>query len=287
MGFIIRNLSKSYGGQTALDAISLDLPNGIIALLGANGSGKSTLLRILSTLLHADQGTIVFDGFTYPQHQRQLRTSIGYLPQDVEFPDALTPRRLLTHLATLRKADPEPILNQLALDAIADRPFSQLSKGQIRLVAIAQAFLGSPRLLLLDEPLKGLDMRQRERVLAFCRQQSSTIIFSTHIPNEIEAMNAQTVIILKAGRVLFCDTPEQLSRLAVGFVHEICLSVEAFQQLSPSFIISHQAISGEWMKLRIVGPIITFASEKTPVAPSLEDSYLFISQITPQSGEED
>jgi len=204
----IQGLSKSYSSQVALQNMTLNLKPGIVAVLGLNGAGKTTLLRCLASLTKPDLGQLWFDGLPYSQNLALLRGQIGYLPQDLDLPASLTPRRLLEYLATLKNITEDSQVNQmlstLGLEEIADWPFARLSSGQVRLAGIAQAFLGRPKLLLLDELTHGLDVEERERVFALARQPvpGRLILYSTHEPADAGRL-ADQVIVLRQGQVTF------------------------------------------------------------------------------------
>lgn len=270
----INGVTKHYGAQIALDQVTLTLQGGVVAILGANGSGKSTLLKILATLLKSDVGEIQFDALNYSQHQRELRAQIGYLPQDMEFPELLTPRKLFAHLATLRGGNIAQVIAQFQLEPIIDREFHQLSSGQIRLVGIAQTVLGSPRLLLLDELTRGLDVTQRGRVFRRLQADNRLMLFSTHIPNEVEWGGAQTVIILHQGKILYCGAVEKLLELAKGSVYEVDIPTEK-QHLYDAHIITQRiTLNHSQMRLRLIGH--PPHDKITAVLPTLEDAYLFV-----------
>jgi len=273
MALIVRSLSKHYGSQVALRSVDLTLSEGVVALLGPNGSGKSTLLQVLATLCKPDAGELSFDGWVYGQQQRSLRAHIGYLPQDFEMPDALTPRRLLTYLAQLRGGEVSRVLDALHLEAFVDQPFRKLSSGQIRLVGIAQALLGNPRLLLLDELSRGLDVVERERTYRILAEFGKLTIFSTHIPEEAERI-AQTVVVLHEGQVQFCGGVETLRASAVGQVYELYVSTEKLPQMMTLMPISRIILHGSYSLVRSVGK--PTQSGATVVAPSLEDAYLLL-----------
>lgn len=229
MALTLRGVSKAYGAQAALRGVDLTLDGGVIALLGANGSGKSTLLRLLATLTQLDVGEMRFGGCVYPRDAQRLRAQIGYLPQEFEMAEGLTPRRLLTYLAGLRGGDLRGVVTALRLDALLSTPFEKLSGGQTRLVGIAQAFLGTPRLLLLDELTRGLDIVERERVFHLVSRTvtsgSDTVaIFSTHVPEEAETI-ASTVVVLDAGCVRYCGSVDGLRERGGGAVEAGYLDV--------------------------------------------------------------
>jgi ABC-2 type transport system ATP-binding protein len=273
MALIVRNLSKRYGAQATLRGVDLTLSGGVVALLGPNGSGKSTLLQALATLCKPDTGELSFEGWVYGQHQRSLRANIGYLPQEFEMPDTLTPRRLLTYLARLRGGEVGQVVEALRLEAFVDQPFRKLSGGQLRLVGIAQALLGNPKLLLLDELARGLDAVERERVFRVVTTCGKLTIFSTHIPEEAERI-AQTVIVLHEGQVLFCGAVETLRAYAIGQVYELSASRETLPQMMASLSVSRITPHQSHPLLRVVGE--PSSPEATVVAPSLEDAYLLL-----------
>jgi ABC-type multidrug transport system ATPase subunit len=218
----IQGLSKSYGSRVALRDVTIEITPGKVALLGPNGSGKTTLLRCLATLLQPDNGGLWFDGLPYAQNSPWFRSQIGYLPQELHFPHNLTPRQLLEYLGTLKNISEsgqvDYLLSALGLKSVADRPFGRLSGGQIRLTGIAQAFLGKPSLLLLDELTRGLDVEERERVFALARKSSSgrLIVFSTHDPPDVERFTEQAIV-LQQGRVIFSGKTEDLHHHIPGY----------------------------------------------------------------------
>lgn len=275
MALVIRGLRKAYGSLVALDGIDLTLEGGVVALLGANGSGKSTLLRILATMTRADSGDVAFDGWSYALHERQLRAQIGYLPQTLEFPEMLTPRKLLNHLARLRGAalDPDTLLR---VEAFLDQPFHRLSGGQQRMVGIVQAFLGAPRLLLLDEFVRGLDMTERESAFRLIGQRGALLIFSTHIPAEIESLGARQVIVLDRGRILFYGTVEALRAAAAGFVYEIRVPKEQVAAISASRLVSRITPNGSHVRMRVIAE--PDSADAVAITPTLEDAYLWLTR---------
>ncbi len=218
----IQGLSKSYGSQVALRDVTLELMPGTVALLGPNGSGKTTLLRCLASLVKPDNGGLWFNGLPYTQNFPWLRGQLGYVPQELDFPHNLTPRQLLEYLGTLKNISEsgqvDYLLSALGLKSVADRPFGRLSGGQIRLTGIAQAFLGKPSLLLLDELTRGLDVEERERVFALARKSSSgrLIVFSTHDPPDVERFTEQAIV-LQQGRVIFSGKTEDLHHHIPGY----------------------------------------------------------------------
>jgi len=163
----LREISKSYEGTPVLHPISLVLHEGVTAILGPNGAGKTTLMRIIATVLEPDKGTIRYNGLQGETALAAIRCQAGYLPQSLELPRYLTPCHLLRYAASLkrlsvREEDILGLLDKLGLGQHVNQPLAQLSDGQRRLVAMAQAFLGWPKMVLLDEFSAGLDVEEKE-----------------------------------------------------------------------------------------------------------------------------
>ncbi len=278
MSLHLHHISKAYNGHIALEDINLTLDQGVVALLGANGSGKTTLLRLLATLDLPDTGTIRWRNLDYGSNLDWMRQQIGYLPQALELPEHLTPYRLLHYLAQMRHVSPaavDEIVSKLALDAITHKRLSQLSGGQLRLVGIAQALLGQPELLLLDELSSGLDVVEREQVYRLLSNRNKLTIFSTHIAEEAERI-AQTVIVLHEGKVGFCGTVNTLLASAANHVYEYQVTDEVIPEGLHNLVTTRIIPNGSSVLVRTIGKLPQ--STATPVAPTLEDAYLWLIQ---------
>ena len=275
----VRNLSKAYGAEHALRNVSLSIVpgDGLIALLGANGSGKSTLLRVLATAIPPDSGEISFARHSYAGDLRPVRQLIGYLPQALDLPGTLTAFKVLHYLARLKgvpdRVESLKLLDALGLSALADKPLSQLSSGQLRMVGIAQALIGNPRLLLLDECLRGLDTHERERVIRLLRTRSTETVtlFSSHVPAEVERIAAR-VIVLAHGSVLFAGEVSALTAQAAGCVYELRIDARELSGVMQHLTISRVQRQGDQAVLRVM------STHPLPngvlVPPTLEDAYL-------------
>ncbi|GAP06349.1 ABC-type multidrug transport system, ATPase component [Anaerolinea thermolimosa] len=204
----IEKLSKSFGTRFALKNVNLELTSGCVAVFGPNGSGKTTLLRCLATVLRPDNGHLWFDKLSYARNMQSIRSQVGYLPQELHFPNYLSGRQILNYLAALKESctaeQIEDLLITLGLQKISNKPLSSLSHGEMRLIGIAQALLGKPRLILLDEPIRGLDVKERDRVFSLLRrnQQGRLILYTTHDVEDITRI-ADRVILLFGGEVVF------------------------------------------------------------------------------------
>jgi len=210
----LRGVGKSFKGTAALDGVDLDLHLGVTGLLGPNGAGKTTLLRILATVLGADTGTVRILGRDPAQGSQRtdIRRRLGYLPQELGYPRGFTAYGFVDYMAVLKEWD-EPglrrdqvrrALDQVGLADLSTKRIRALSGGQRRRVGLAQALLGEPQLLVLDEPTTGLDPEQRvllRRVLAEVGR-TATVVVATHQTEDVAAL-CERVAILDGGAVRF------------------------------------------------------------------------------------
>jgi ABC-type multidrug transport system ATPase subunit len=276
MSLALEHITKRYGSQNALENVSLSLDGGVVALLGPNGSGKTTLLRLLATLDQPDAGAMQWRGQDYRVSLSALRHQIGYLPQILELPDHLTPHRLLHYLAQIRNAPSgavDELIHALSLQPLADKRIAQLSGGQLRRVGVAQAFLGHPKLLLLDELSSGLDVNERERVYRLLPGDNKLTLFSTHIPEEVERI-AQRLVILHEGRIVFFGTVGAL-KASVETCYEISTSPREAQHIMQQTKVSRILHQDGCVTLRVMEHCTGSASAH-PVEPSLEDAYFLL-----------
>ena len=190
----INNVTKQYGSFTALQGVDLQIEPGVFGLLGPNGAGKSTLMRILTTLQPADSGHIEYDGLSW-QKQHLVRDIIGYLPQKFSLYKHLKVKEALTHVAVLKgiktpRDSVQDVLHRVNLEEHQNKKIGALSGGMIRRLGIAQAILGNPQIMIVDEPTAGLDPEERIRFRNILQTlgTSKTIIISSHIVEDIETV---------------------------------------------------------------------------------------------------
>lgn len=204
----IKHITKSYGSKTVLKDISLNFNSGIIGLLGPNGAGKTTLLRIMATVTEASSGEILFDGKSVIG--KKLREKIGYLPQQFSFYRDLSVYESLEHIAYMKEIEKNKIHSQIdkCLERVnlEDRKKTKvgtLSGGMLRRMGIAQALLGDPEVILVDEPTAGLDPEERIRFreLLFEMKKERLVFISTHIVGDIEGI-CDDLVIMNEGMVL-------------------------------------------------------------------------------------
>ncbi|PZG11778.1 ABC transporter ATP-binding protein [Nonomuraea aridisoli] len=231
----ISDLTKTYGGRPVLDGLDLTLGPGITGLLGPNGAGKTTLLRCLATTLAPDGGAVRAFGLDpgVPMQRTALRRRLGYLPQDPGFYPHFTAFDLVDYVAILkeltdrrqRHAEVRRVLAEVELTGQSRTKVRKLSGGMRQRLALAQALLGEPDLLILDEPTVGLDPEQRMlfRALVSRLGEDRTVVLSTHQTEDVAAL-CERVIVLRDGRVAFDGTPGELAGVAAG---QVWLSDEA------------------------------------------------------------
>lgn len=206
----LENITKSYRGRTVLREVSLELPCGIYGLLGPNGAGKSTLMNIITGNLVPEKGRVLWDGEDIRSLGARFRSLIGYAPQQQGLYETFTGRRFLAYLAALKGIpgrevgrEIERVLAMVNLEDAADRPLRTYSGGMKQRILIAQALLGDPKCIVLDEPTAGLDPRERVRVRERIRAISGKriILVSTHVVSDIEPI-AEEILLLKAGKLV-------------------------------------------------------------------------------------
>jgi ABC-type multidrug transport system ATPase subunit len=206
----IRSLTKTYpGGTQALSDVSLTLPAGVLGLLGANGAGKTTLMSIIATVVKPTRGTVLWEGKDVVSDPGSVRRALGYLPQDFGVYDRLTAREFLSYLGRLKgiperslRARVSALLELVNLHGVADRRLGGFSGGMRQRVGIAQALLGDPKLVIVDEPTAGLDPEERVRFRNLLSDLGGEriVILSTHIVSDVEA-TATGIALIDQGRL--------------------------------------------------------------------------------------
>jgi ABC-2 type transport system ATP-binding protein len=270
----LTGVGKSYGRTSALTDVNLTLTRGITGLLGPNGAGKTTMLRILATALGADAGTIRILGEdpTTPEGRVAIRRRLGYVPQETGFPRGFTAFAFVDYIAILKEwSDPAAretevrrVVDLVGLTDVATKRVGSLSGGQRRRVVLAQALLGRPDLLVLDEPTAGLDPAQRGRLRDVLGRagESATVLISTHQTEDVAAL-CERVVVLDAGRILFDGAVSDLIGQAAG---RVWMATER----DPDARYSWRTGSG---RVRNVGDPPPSAEV---IEPALEDAYLLL-----------
>lgn len=268
-------VTKRYRGITALDAVDLSLRPGITGLLGPNGAGKTTLLRILATVLAPDAGEVRLLGRTPSASAplAEIRRRLGYLPQEMGFPRSFSCFAFVDYMAVLkewvssgpRHEEVRRVLDLVDLGDVSARRIRALSGGQRRRVGLAQALLGVPELLLLDEPTTGLDPEQRVslRQVLSAAGERSTVLLSTHQTEDVAAL-CDRVIVLDGGRILHDGGVSDLVATATG-------RVWLADAPDPDARASWRTGTGKYRNVGVAAPEGSRRAE-----PTLEDAYLLL-----------
>nr|WP_315475863.1 ABC transporter ATP-binding protein [uncultured Undibacterium sp.] len=278
----IKNLNKVYAnGVHAINNVNLEIPNGLFGLLGPNGAGKSSLMRTIATLQEPDTGSIDFNGLNVLQDKEGLRRQLGYLPQDFGVYPKVSAEDLLNHFAVLkgitnkadRKQSVEALLRQTNLWEARKRGLGTYSGGMRQRFGIAQALLGSPKLVIVDEPTAGLDPDERNRFLNLLSEigEQVVVILSTHIVEDVTDLCPRMAMIAK-GQVLVQGEPQAAIELLQNKVWRCSVSKEALPSYQEKFtVLTTRLVAGK--------PQINVYSETQPddgfrqVEANLEDVY--------------
>jgi ABC-type multidrug transport system ATPase subunit len=279
---VINNLQKTYpNGVKALAGVSLSIGNGLFGLLGPNGAGKSSLMRTLATLQLPDQGTISFDGINILQNPQAMRSQLGYLPQDFGVYPKISAVDLLDHLAILkgltvkstRKEQVGALLQQTNLFDSRHRAVSTFSGGMKQRFGIAQALLGNPQLLIVDEPTAGLDPQERNRFHNLLNEigENRVVILSTHIVEDVHDL-CPAMAVLAKGKLILQGKPAELTDLLRDHIWQKTIDKSLIADYADRFkVISTKIVAG---KTRVfvwatACPEIGFE----PFYPGLEEVY--------------
>lgn len=282
MDLVIRDLCKTYAnGVKALDGVSLTIPRGMFGLLGPNGAGKSTLMRTLATLQEADSGSVSLGELDVLKQHTAVRRLLGYLPQEFGVYPKVSAWAMLDHLATLkgitrrreRHELVSAMLHRVNLYQHRRKGLAGFSGGMKQRFGIAQALLGDPRLLIVDEPTAGLDPGERNRFYNLLSEvgENVVVILSTHIVQDVKELCSQMAVIHQ-GQVLYAGSPSDAERELSGRIWSKSIAktdLETYQQ-------RHQIIS---TKLVAGRPRIRILSDTNPgnefesMEPDLEDVF--------------
>jgi len=278
----IRDLSKTYqNGVQALKNVSLDIPNGMFGLLGPNGAGKSTLMRTIATLQDPDNGSIRLNNLDVLGDKPAARRQLGYLPQEFGVYPKVTAEAMLEHFAVLkgviarpeRKALVDALLRQVNLWEVRKRRLGTFSGGMRQRFGIAQALIGAPKLIIVDEPTAGLDPEERNRFLNLLAEigENVVVILSTHIVEDVTDLCPRMAIIA-LGQVLISGEPAEAMRALDGRVWRRTVANAALEEYKRRFTVLSTRLNGG-------KTIVHVLSEARPeegfemVAPDLEDVY--------------
>jgi ABC-2 type transport system ATP-binding protein len=290
---VIDGVSKRYKGNVwGLRDFSLELEPGILALVGPNGAGKSTLMRILATITRPTAGGVTWNGTDIAQSPNDVRTVLGYLPQDFGIYPNLNAVEFLEYLAALKglggrvsRQRIQELLQVVNLFDVRRRPLGSYSGGMKQRVGIAQALLNDPQLLIVDEPTAGLDPAERVRFRNLLSDLAGEriVILSTHIVSDAEA-TATEIAVINKGHLLKHATPERLLQAVEGKAWKWVIPSADLNAARQQWLISSAVRRSDGVHTRVVadGPPGPGASS---VAPTLEDAYLHLLAAANGKGE--
>jgi ABC-2 type transport system ATP-binding protein len=285
----IRGLSKVYpNGKHALSHIDLTIENGMFGLLGPNGAGKSSLIRILVTLLTPTEGSVSVNGYDLMKDRGEIRKMLGYLPQDFRFFSKLKTWEFLDYAAGLagikskaiRREKVDAWLEKVGLFDARDRQANNLSGGMKRRLGIAQALIGSPKIIIVDEPTTGLDPEERIRfrnILSELSQQDIIILLSTHIVGDISSV-CRDLALLNEGKLLFNGSPESLVEKARGHVWQVQTAGVEYDMLKEKYAVISTIPSEEGWEIQLVGEKLDLPLA-LEIEPNLEHAYVYFMEL--------
>ena len=283
MGLLkLKNLTKTYpNGVRALDNISIKISSGMFGLLGPNGAGKSSMMRTIATLQDLDKGSIFFDKLNIIENSQEFRKHLGYLPQEFGVYPRISAEQLLDHIATLkgitnkteRKDLVSYLLQKVNLYDKRNKNVKGFSGGMKQRIGIAQALIGNPKVLIVDEPTAGLDPGERNRFYDLISDvgEDVIVILSTHIVDDVRELCTQMAI-MNNGQIVFNGSPDEGINSLKGKVYEKQIARSELDSYKKEYnVISNKLIGGK--------PVIHILGEKNPdktfkkIEPSLEDVF--------------
>lgn len=282
MSLIITNLNKTYSnGVKALQNINLEINKGMFGLLGPNGAGKTSLMRTIATLQNPDSGSISLNGIDAINDKTSLRKVLGYLPQEFGFYPKVSAWDLLHHFAILKGVSNRSERNELVeglllmtnLYEARKRNVSDYSGGMRQRFGIAQALIGNPQLIIVDEPTAGLDPMERNRFHNILSEisEETIIILSTHIVEDVKNLCRQMVV-MNRGQILYSGTPKEAREQIQGKIWEKAIHKEDLSEYKSKFEVISQHNSEGKMIIRVFSetrPDETFSATES----GLEDLY--------------
>ena len=277
----IEHLGKIYaGGKEALSDLNLEIESGMFGLLGPNGAGKTTLMRIMTLLQNPTSGTIFFDNYDLSKD----RSMLGYLPQEFNTFQRLRTWEFLDYSAGLagiekskRRELVDEMLRKVGLFDERDRWANRLSGGMKRRLGIAQAIIGNPKIIIVDEPTTGLDPEERIRfrnILSDISDKDATIILSTHIVGDISS-SCKNVALLNHGRLKFMGTPEEMIGLARGKVWELFVMQDEYEAIKGKYPVIMTVPEDGGLRIQIVAEEVSEYADVKSIEPNLEHAYVY------------
>jgi ABC-2 type transport system ATP-binding protein len=280
MDLLINAISKSYGGKKAVDGVEYKFKPGIYALLGPNGAGKSTLMKMICNIEKPDKGNIWFDGKNIHMLKSEYFAKLGYLPQDWGYYPQFTVKDFMKYFSVLKgipanysKKEIRELLEMFGLENLYKKKIRTLSRGMIQRMGIAQALLGRPDILVLDEPTAGLDPKERLNFRNILNDYSKDkiIILSTHIVSDVEVL-ANEILVMDTGKLIRHGTRNELINELQGKVWEY--SVGSRQAVNKDFPVISTRYDNDFLVVRVLSQNKPFENARR-VDANLEDMYFY------------
>lgn len=278
----LRGITKRYGRKTAVDQVSYEFSQGVYGLLGESGAGKTTLLRMICGLLEPSQGEIRCLAGSADRMGTQYPRFMGYLPQEFGYYPQFTATRFLLHMASL-KAIPkelapekvEELLKLVDLEQEQNCRLKTFSEGMLRRLGMAQAMLDNPEILVLDEPARGLDPRERIQFRNIIGELSRNriILLSTQNVSDVEYI-VDEILLMKEGKLIRSGTVEHLAAQARVKVWDCCVRPEETEKYRARYTVSSLRNTDQGVRLRVVAKECPIPGAR-PVDPDLEDVFLY------------
>ena len=285
MSISIKGLNKIYpNGNHALKDINMEIPTGMFGLLGPNGAGKSTLMRILVALMEPTNGEINIFGYDFQKQRKEIRSILGYLPQDFRFFANYKTYEFLDYAARLsgmnnsrkRKQSVDQMLESVGLFDVRERYANRLSGGMKRRLGIAQALIHNPKVIIVDEPTTGLDPEERIRfrnLLSEVSENDVAIILSTHIVGDISS-TCKCMALMNQGEVSFFGSPEEMMKNTEGKVWKIKVTSDQLTEIDKKYPIITTIPSGTGWEIQVVADKVE-GYDADPFPPNLEHAYVY------------
>lgn len=283
MKLTITSLTKQYGTFTALKDFTCEFTPGVYGLLGPNGAGKSTLMNIITDNLKPTSGSVQFDGRNTSEMGSEFRRMLGFMPQQQGLYPNFTLERFLYYMAALKgmnksdaRADIERLIGLVNLGEARNKRLGGFSGGMKQRALIAQAMLGDPKIIILDEPTAGLDPKERIRIRNLVAEIAfeKIVIIATHVVSDIEFI-AKDVLLLKQGELIGKGKPFDLCRTIEGKVFEITASEDNLSEISDKYKVGNISKDEQNIYVRVISETEPREYVYTAVKPELEDLYLY------------
>lgn len=287
----LKNLKKTYGTVQALKGGSYTFTAGIYGILGANGAGKSTMINLITDNVSrdgTDGGEILFDGEDILKLGKDFRALVGYMPQQQGFYEDFSPKAFLKYMAEIKglkgknnegktvNEQIDELIEVVNLTHVAYKKIGGFSGGMKQRVLLAQALLGNPKILILDEPTAGLDPKERIGIRNYIAELSKDkiILFATHVVSDIECI-ADHVLLIKKGEIVVTGTPVELIEQMHGKVAEITCTLDDVGKLQEQYKVGNIRQRRNGLALRLVGDKLPEEAVKVEDNIDMEDVYLY------------